>query len=129
MESVDSSCVEMNECPFAYFNHIKRSSAHRATFRPSTPTLQILTPDLVTQIVIIKPASNDFGCICEQSWKDQCSMEVYITINHTKSYCSKLLIKLVITTKNFFLHSLCYLSELLSLVTCKQRADHFTPMM
>ena len=64
----------------------------------------------------VKPASNDFGCICEQNWKDQCSMEVYITINRTKSYCSKLLIKLVITTKNFFLHSLCYLSELLSLV-------------
>ena len=78
----------------------------------------------------VEPASNDFGCICEQSWKDQCSMEVYITINRTKSYCSKLLIKLVITTKNFFfLHSLYYLSELLSLVTCKQRADHFTPMM
>ena len=56
-----------------------------------------------------KPASNDFGCICEQSWKDQCSMEVYITINQTKSYCSKLLTKFVITTKNLFLHSLCYL--------------------
>ena len=38
MESVNSSCVEINECSFAYFNHIKRSSAHMATFRPSTPT-------------------------------------------------------------------------------------------
>ena len=28
-----------------------------------------------------------------------------------------------------FIRSLCYLSELLSLVTCKQRADHSTPMM
>ena len=78
---------------------------------------------------VFKPASNDFECICEQSWKDQCSMEVYNTIIRTKSYCSKLLTKLVITTKNFFLYSLCYLSELLPLVTCKQRADHFTPMM
>ena len=39
-------------------------------------------------------------------------MEIYITINRTKWYCSKLLIKLVITRKTF-LHSLCYLSELL----------------
>ena len=54
MESVDSSCVEINECFFAYFNHIKRSSAHMATFRPSTPTFQILTRDLVTQFVVIK---------------------------------------------------------------------------
>ena len=53
-------------------------------------------------IETIKPASNDFECICEQSWKDQCSMEVYNTIIRTKSYCSKLLTKLVITTKNFF---------------------------
>ena len=50
----------------------------------------------------IKPASNDFGCICEQIWKDQCSMEVYITINRTKWCCSKSLIKLVMTTTNFF---------------------------
>ena len=49
-----------------------------------------------------KPTSNDFGCICEQSWKKQRSMEVYITINRTKSYCSKSLIKLVITTENVF---------------------------
>ena len=55
-----------------------------------------------TNVLLLKPASNDFGCKCEQSWKDQCSMEVYITINRTKSYCSKLLTKLVITTKNFF---------------------------
>ena len=54
MESVDSSCVEINECSFAYFIHIKRSSVHMATFRPSTPTFQILTRDLVTQIVIFK---------------------------------------------------------------------------
>ena len=52
--------------------------------------------------MLLKPASNDFECICEQSWKDQCSMEVYNTIIRTKSYCSKLLTKLVITTKNFF---------------------------
>ena len=50
----------------------------------------------------IKPASNDFGCICEQIWKDQCSMEVYITINRTNWYCSNLLIKWIITNKNFF---------------------------
>ena len=56
----------------------------------------------VKKISMFKPASNDFGCICEQIWKDQCSMEVYITINRTKWCCSKLLIKLVITTKNFF---------------------------
>ena len=68
MEDVDSSCVEINECSFAYFNHIKRSSAHMATFRPSTPTFQILDSrlvvpalrgchqlrDLVTQIVVTK---------------------------------------------------------------------------
>ena len=55
-------------------------------------------------VVELKPASNDFGCICEQIWKDQCSMEVdlYITINRAKWYCSKSLIKLVISTKNFF---------------------------
>ena len=50
----------------------------------------------------VKPASNDFGCICEEIWKDQCSMEVYITINRTKWCCSKLLIKLVVATKTFF---------------------------
>ena len=54
------------------------------------------------QAQMIKPASNDSGCICEQIWKDQCSMGVYITINRTKWYCSKLLIHLVITTINFF---------------------------
>ena len=53
-------------------------------------------------LTILKPASNDFGCICEQIWKDRCSMEVYITINRTKWCRSKSLIKLVITTKNFF---------------------------
>ena len=52
--------------------------------------------------LLFKPASNDFGCICEEIWKDQCSMEVYITINWTKWCCSKLLIKLVIATKTFF---------------------------
>ena len=36
-----------------------------------------------TSLMMVKPASNDFGCICEQSWKDQRNMEVYITINRT----------------------------------------------
>ena len=93
------------------------------------PSLKLQKVSMIDHVLMVKPASNDFGCICEQSWKYHYSMEVYITIDRTKSYCSKLLIKLVITTKNFFSHSLCYLSELLSLVTCKQRADHFTPMM
>ena len=56
----------------------------------------------ITLFSDVKPASNDFGCICEQIWKEQCSMEVYITINRTKWCCSKLSIKLDITTKNFF---------------------------
>ena len=30
--------------------------------------------------------------------------------------------------EKLFQHSLCHLSELLSLVTCKQRAVHYTPM-
>ena len=51
---------------------------------------------------ILKPASNDFGCICEQIWKEQCRMEAYIAINWAKWYCSKLLIRLVITTKNVY---------------------------
>ena len=53
-------------------------------------------------MTIFKPASNDFGCICERIWKDPCSMEIYITINRTMWYCSKSLMKLVITTKYFF---------------------------
>ena len=58
-----------------------------------------------------KQASNDFGCICEHIWKDQCSMEVYITIHRTKWYCPKLLIKLVITTKNsFYIHYATWVS-------------------
>ena len=48
----------------------------------------------------IKPASNDLGCICEQIWKEQCRMKAYNTINRTKWYCSKLLIRLAIATKN-----------------------------
>ena len=32
--------------------------------------------------------------------------------------------KISYNNENLFLHSLCYLSELLSLVTCKQRGDH-----
>ena len=47
----------------------------------------------------------------------------------TKWHCSRICIKLVISTKNFFLSSLCLWSERLSLVTCKQRADHFTAMV
>ena len=50
----------------------------------------------------IKPASNDFGCICKQIWKDQFRMKAYITINWTKLYCPKLYIKLIITMENFF---------------------------
>ena len=50
----------------------------------------------------VKPASNHFGCICEQIRNEQCCMKVYIAINCTKWYCSKLCIKLVITMKNFF---------------------------
>ena len=80
------------------------------------------------QVHFVKTASNDFGCICKQIWKKQFRMKAYITISRTKLYCPKLCIKLIITMK-FFLHSLCHLSELLSLVTCEQRADHFTPMM
>ena len=64
-----------------------------------------------------------------KNWKEQCRMTAYITINPTMCYCSKLSIRLVITTTKNFSHSFCHLSELLSLVTCKQRADHFTPMM
>ena len=63
---------------------------------------QLVDYFLQTKHLNVKPASNDFGCICEQIWKDQCSIEVYITINRTKWYCSKLLIKWVITTKIFF---------------------------
>ena len=75
-----------------------------------------------------KPASSDLGCICKHIRKEQLCMKAYITINRTKLYPLKLCIKLITTTKNF-LHLLCHLSELLSLVTCKQRADHFTPIM
>ena len=51
---------------------------------------------------MIKPASNDFVCICKQIWKEQFRMKAYITINQTKLYCPKLCIKLIITMKNFF---------------------------
>ena len=54
------------------------------------------------QVMSLKPASNDFGCICKQIWKDQFRMKAYITINWTKLYCPKLCIKLIITMKNFF---------------------------
>ena len=37
--------------------------------------------------------------------------------------------KMTYYNKKLSLPSLCLLSEQLSLVTCKQRADHFTPMM
>ena len=50
----------------------------------------------------IKPASNDFGCIGEQIWKDQSSMKARTTINMTKWHCSRIRIELIITTKNFF---------------------------
>ena len=47
--------------------------------------LSIMVPCIVAQRGYeVKPASNDFGCICEQIWKDQCSIEVHITINRTK---------------------------------------------
>ena len=52
--------------------------------------------------LIVKPASNDFGCICKQIWKEQFCMKAYITINRTKLYCPKLCMKLIITMKNFF---------------------------
>ena len=76
----------------------------------------------------LKPASNDFGCICKQIWEDQCCMKACTTINMTKWHCLKMCVKLIITTKTF-LPSSCLLSERLSLVTCKQGADHFTRMM
>ena len=50
----------------------------------------------------VKLASNDFGCMCEQIWKEQCRMKAYITINWTKWFCSKSLIKFIITMKNTF---------------------------
>ena len=37
---VDNSSVEINECSFVDFSHIKRSSAHTVMFRP-TPIFQI----------------------------------------------------------------------------------------
>ena len=37
-----------------------------------------------------------------KNWKEQCRIRAYITINRTKCYCSKLSIRLVITTKTFF---------------------------
>ena len=39
--------------------------------------------------------------MCEKNWKEQCHIKTYIAINLTKWYCSKIYIKLVITTKNF----------------------------
>ena len=68
------------------------------------------------------------GYICEQSWREQCRMTACITINWTKWCWSRMYTKLVITIKTF-LRSLCLLSEQLTLVTCKQRADNFTSMM
>ena len=56
----------------------------------------------VIYIHVIKPASNDYGCICKQIGKEQFRMKAYITINRTKLYCPKLCIKLIITMKNFF---------------------------
>ena len=90
------------------------------------PTLQFTSCGFFSRL--FKPASNHFGCICEQIRNELCCMKSYITINRTKWYCSKLCINLIITMI-FFLHSLCHLSEQLPLVTCKQRASHFTPMM
>ena len=51
---------------------------------------------------LVKPASNDFGCICKQIGKEQFRVKAYITTNRTKLYCPKLCIKLIITMKNFF---------------------------
>ena len=75
-----------------------------------------------------KLASNNFRCICEQIWKGVCRMKACTTINMTKGCCFRVCVKLIITTKNF-LPSLCLLPEWPSLVTCKHKADHFTPMM
>ena len=50
----------------------------------------------------IKPATNDFGCICGQIWKKQCRMKAYIAINQNKWYQPKLCKKLVLAMKNFF---------------------------
>ena len=47
-------------------------------------------------------ASNDFGCIYDQIWKEQCRMKAYIAINQNKWYRLKLYIKLVTAMKNFF---------------------------
>ena len=47
---------------------------------------------------ILKPASNDVRCICEQIWKEQCRMNTYIAANLMR-YCSKVCIKLVMTIK------------------------------
>ena len=69
------------------------------------------------------------GVYVNKFGKTSVVLRYILQINRTKWYCSKLLIKWVITTKKLFLHSLCYLSEPLSLVACKQRADHFTPIM
>ena len=58
----------------------------------------------------------------------QCRIKAYTTINMTKWHCSRICINLLISTKTF-LPSIGLLSERLSLVTCKQRVDHFTPMV
>ena len=50
----------------------------------------------------IKPASNNVGCICEQIWKDQWGMKVWISMNRAKWSCSRICIKLVITIENYF---------------------------
>ena len=73
----------------------------------------------------LKPASNDFGCVCEQIWREQCRLKAYIAINRTKWYCFRICIKLVLTMTK--LTSLWHLSERLSLVKCYQRADHYIP--
>ena len=50
----------------------------------------------------VKPASNDFGCIYDQIWKEQCRMKAYIAINQNKWYRLKLYIKLVTAMKKIF---------------------------
>ena len=55
-------------------------------------------------------------------------MKAYSTINMTKWHCSRIYIKLVITTKPVFAF-LTPLKWALSLAACKQRSEPFTPMM
>ena len=57
---------------------VKSQACHAEGPEFAPRTLQGVLFPVAAHHTTLKPASNDFGCICQQIWKEQCRLMTYI---------------------------------------------------